>query len=278
MKPEVAEMVMQSKAFRFHSPFHFNDPFDSQFDVLSLGMPLPEIRKKMLNNLFEQIKRGESGAHPLLEDTGLIQYKPLLQLLFQSKETEQRMMEKLSSWMADTAQFSEQIKNLFAKAIQNIFICCFSETKDSLTMWSHYARDHKGVVLGFDSEHKLFAGVEKVEYVKNFPKIGTEEDWQSIINGGEIRGMIKPVIRCKALDWAYEEEWRLIINDHNFAGKEFIDVEFDPRSIKEVYFGCKIDPMDKEAILSLKDGRYQHVNFYQAQKSKNKFELKFAKL
>ncbi|WP_281846487.1 hypothetical protein [Olleya namhaensis] len=34
----------------------------------------------------------------------------------------------------------------FAKKMKNVGICCFSRTKDSVLMWSHYASKHKGYI------------------------------------------------------------------------------------------------------------------------------------
>ena len=39
---------------------------------------------------------------------------------------------------------------------KRIGILCLSRKHDSILMWSHYTENHKGFVLGFDSNHDFF--------------------------------------------------------------------------------------------------------------------------
>jgi hypothetical protein len=39
---------------------------------------------------------------------------------------------------------------------QSVGILCLSEMRDSLLMWGHYADNHRGLVIGFDSDHPFF--------------------------------------------------------------------------------------------------------------------------
>ena len=40
-----------------------------------------------------------------------------------------------------------------------------SSTNSSILMWSHYANNHEGYIIGFDPKHSFFQyGVSKVQY------------------------------------------------------------------------------------------------------------------
>ena len=55
-------------------------------------------------------------------------------------------------------EFFNQIENVFREAEsylrRSTFIACFSETVNSVTMWSHYAHSHKGFVLEYDLRNR----------------------------------------------------------------------------------------------------------------------------
>ena len=53
--------------------------------------------------------------------------------------------------------------NVFLK---DVGISCFSETNRSLVMWVHYASNHKGICIEFDSTIGVFKDAEKVEYTR----------------------------------------------------------------------------------------------------------------
>lgn len=46
--------------------------------------------------------------------------------------------------------------DFYNKAFNRIGIVSFSETNDNLLMWSHYADNHRGMVVAFDTSHDFF--------------------------------------------------------------------------------------------------------------------------
>jgi hypothetical protein len=86
-----------------------------------------------------------------------------------------------------------------------IGILSLSEVKNSLLMWSHYADQYAGAVLGFDRTHDFFAGQIPIEYLPKRPR----RHLNSYLAGTPI-----PVseLCVKSLDWSYEREVRVIRN------------------------------------------------------------------
>lgn len=95
---------------------------------------------------------------------------------------------------------------------------CFSEVWDSLLMWGHYARGHRGVCLKLAVNRDLLPSegdlLEPVRYSTHYPetRIGDiEESW-------------KPYLLTKSVEWLYEKEWRYIAsyfeNDPGVEGRD----------------------------------------------------------
>lgn len=73
---------------------------------------------------------------------------------------------------------------------------CFSETKENILMWSHYARNHSGVCLEFRFEDELLKNIKPITYVdKKYNLEKTTPD---------------KAILLKYEDWRYEKEWRYV--------------------------------------------------------------------
>ena len=114
-------------------------------------------------------------------------------------------------------------------------VICFSETLNSLLLWSHYADYHKGFCLAYDKNELIQAksysndGIEMpnvkiridpIQYVDKQIDLTEEVGLYAryklpkdpTFNGEEVTvGVIKlrQMLLQKAKDWAYEKEWRV---------------------------------------------------------------------
>ncbi len=143
-------------------------------------------------------------------------------------------------------------------------------------MWSHYGDEHRGVVIGFDTEIAGFSDVNKFiipsqygEIVysatkphKNLPIISEDE---LISIGGSIGfdsntfNLVKRAFLYKSLEWAYEEEVRVVKNISQLpftyhgqqgkynewskitiSGRPLYCLDIPAASIKEIYLGHNI--------------------------------------
>ena len=99
------------------------------------------------------------------------------------------------------SEIVESIKVRFCEILRNSQafnnkIICFTENRESLLMWAHYADHLKGVCLCFDTwkDTKLFSHVYKVDYTRFRNR---ERNYNFYFN--------------KSKDWSYEKEWRVVI-------------------------------------------------------------------
>ena len=73
-----------------------------------------------------------------------------------------------------------------------------SATNKNILMWSHYAQNHEGFVVGFDKKHRYFDyGLMKVEYKDERPFLDPTQPKQDA-----------GLFYTKSTDWEYEEEYR----------------------------------------------------------------------
>lgn len=73
-----------------------------------------------------------------------------------------------------------------------------SATNKSILMWSHYAQNHEGFVIGFKREHEYFDyGLMKMEYKEKRPFLDPTQPRQDA-----------SLFYTKSTDWRYEDEYR----------------------------------------------------------------------
>lgn len=82
----------------------------------------------------------------------------------------------------------------------NYLIACFSRSFESPVMWSHYAENNTGVVLGYECLNKK--KLIKVKYVKKLAK------YKNI----DTDSMITHLATTKYSEWSYEKEIRMIFS------------------------------------------------------------------
>jgi hypothetical protein len=124
---------------RFTPPGLFNDPYDSLPAFSAFDEPLikEKVDKVGLDIAFNMA----------FEPTAEIVKQTKLHLL-----TEANTILK-KQYLSNPARLDEAFLNLHRKRINSeIGILCLCENPKSVVMWSHYADEHKGFVVDFESE------------------------------------------------------------------------------------------------------------------------------
>lgn len=144
-------------------------------------------------------------------------------------------------------------------------ILCLSTSPKNILMWGHYASDHSGVCIGFDSNQSPFSDAEDVHYSYERPRISTDcQDDE----------LYRKVLFTKSKEWHYENEWRCIKRPVSNEQKGFYkksivehpehfddiakilssagghgEYPFETSAIKSVHFGSNIKGEHKEIIM-----------------------------
>ena len=155
----------------------------------------------------------------------------------------------------------ERVRKNFADQFSKYWrLVCASLVHDSILMWSHYAKDHTGLVLAFDSDQPPFSQIPDdcwltVKYSNN------KADYVYSEIDRKFREKMFAVAATKATDWSYEKELRIVLANTSLREGRFLGLA--TQSIAAVYFGCGTSMADKNAVKSaLLRSSLRHVELW----------------
>ena len=189
---------------------------------------------------------------------------------------------------------SEKVIKLYEKTnFKTITLCCLSEVKDNILMWSHYSNSHRGICIGFETiidqnslciktddptlnnhdnpaYHKTIP-IDKVEYKINYP-----EPYDFLTSNHHY---LYKFFKTKSIDWQYERERRITMPYHDIKKRL---IKYDKSALKEVILGCKTNDEFKQQVISLINNEYSSkgytVDIYQSGIDRNDYRLNINKL
>lgn len=136
-------------------------------------------------------------------------------------------------------------------------------------MWSHYADQHKGFCIGYDTTGNEFSDIYPVDYKGN-RFIRTQQVYDMLFgNSDAIRNAAKKdidkiILLSKAPSWKYEKEYRVI------KKKGLQDSQF---RLSDVTFGLRFKESAKFSVMRALQSRKGEINFYEMQISSDSFKL-----
>jgi len=90
----------------------------------------------------------------------------------------------------------------------------------------------------------------------------------------DVPEMMDRLIYTKAIDWAYEKEWRVCAGDGRSVSS-YEDWLFSPEELDAVYLGCCMPEEERTEFARLVVERYPHAGIFQAEKAEREFRLEF---
>lgn len=220
--------ILEGKLY-FSSSVNFNDPFDGRVPI---------------NDLLLQDEDFSSQLDTLIE---IIISKRNRKYQYESKKY--HIIDKLDC--------------IYNYAENELGLLCFSGIRDNVLMWSHYANNHKGFLVGFDFNliHKELAS--SFDWVRYINEINIE-------NKKMLEYSVVPFLKSES--WYYEEEIRFVKE-----GKENINIEFQVsiNSIKEVILGMKMNELDKQMAYYYCKEFLPKTDVLYVSASKNGYSLEF---
>jgi len=220
----------------------FNDPYDSavSFDPLfgetyagslcdSVGLSL-EQRSEILSSLDPL----RAVLEALLKESGQkIDSAQLDVIQNMMNERHEVMKAEIVTGM------NERIRNSYK-------VCSLTERLDSLPLWAHYADNHKGFAMEYDFKSLPLEDVMSlmlwpVRYIGIF---NATEMLRGLRPGMTFNNLFALVAALhKSPDWAYEQEWRLVLPDGvTESARNF------KAPLKAVYLGTNISSNDERMV------------------------------
>jgi hypothetical protein len=240
---EFTEAIFDSGTLFFSPPSKFNDPFDCGFYVAVSGSDNEQV--------VECVAWGQ-----------VTEKFPSMTLADKREATQQVRKELLARHRSDLEDIA--IKMLEKETTDQVRICCFSEVRDDILMWSHYSDYHRGICLEFSPTEGFLREAQPVNYSDKYPSL----DLISVVKDEDLRAAA-PWMCQKAEQWIYEKEWRVLDFDGG-TGKKLLP----PCCLTGVILGCKISDPDKAKVDRWIEAWPSPITVYQATQSKTSFQLK----
>ena len=178
-------------------PEAFNDPYDCDLLVDNSFLLQKAARELYIDTLSEKQILSESEKELLRTAKD---WKAALESIMQAS---------LSSNFAD--DLMDAVNQTFRRLRKEFRIACFSKTKDSILMWSHYAKNHTGFCIEYDfHSSKLAQHLHPVRYTQDRKFIpGSFADHDN----AAANHAIYEAALYKSEEWSYEEEWRCVLHE-----------------------------------------------------------------
>lgn len=173
----------------------------------------------------------------------------------------------------DKAKLDAMLPGMFQKAIGgHALFLSLTRQRNNAMMWAHYAKGHRGFVIGFDADHDFFRpefgkaleGLTPVVYSPDRQKMTA--DGYAGLTDQDKRGL---VLR-KSADWSYEEELRLIMHPNHAVERKQVNgepvflFEFPPEILREVIFGFRMARELRQTVADVVASRYRLAELYEA--------------
>jgi Protein of unknown function (DUF2971) len=280
-----ARTILENGTLRWSSPATFNDPFDTQFD-LHLEFDDATIFDLVVDELWK-INSGQKILEPA-NVLGQVVKSFLARVPFFSRDDivrrhGPRLRDTINESIARAKTLIPEVLHTQQRSLlSGAKILCLSEVHDNILMWSHYAKNHSGAVLEFDSDERKDSPLklaERVIYSKTMPRLMNEKQMVQFLSG---QWRMNPYeimhneIFVKADDWSYEKEWRIWLPGRD-PDRDFIYISFDQEELVGIYFGCRMSEQDRTALLDMIK-HFPNASACQARKSAREFSLQFDRI
>lgn len=173
----------------------------------------------------------------------------------------------------------EQVRQHFADTFSKHWrLLCSSRIADSLLMWSHYAAEHAGIVIEFDTGEKPFSQIPDrcVLPVIYSPR---KPDYVQCNKSADFENAMFAVAATKASDWAYEQEVRIVVPATPQTLRQMRFFAVTPAAITGVFLGARASASTRVAVrLVLKKPQFSHVRLQQAELAASAYALSFRPL
>lgn len=209
-----------------------NDPFES------LGVSKREFTKEQLNSFRTIIS--ESKASVITNEINILSDLELVRII---------------------NDYRDELINRYA-------FCSFSETKDDVLMWSHYASSHKGFVIGYEFDKAILKHhLQKVNYcIDNIPDLDVLKFASFFAGDDNGLDYVLGDVSLKSIQWEYEKEWRIWQRNEGY-------MLYSADKIKEIYFGVKCNAETKSIVLKLIPELDADFNVFEMEQARNPIRL-----
>jgi hypothetical protein len=286
--------VLESSKIRFAQLSSLNDPFESVHDMDSY------ITREYIFQLFNGMMNDPNLLNSAFNVAITKTYENLTTIKkylfgkrlfsFFMRKFIAHEFEKIGTNLKDYvfAKVEENIEPTLSRirqmtsAYMSDILCVLSLSvaKANQLMWSHYSDSHRGIAIGFDSEHPFFADAMQIIYQAERPIL----DFSVLPSTeSEKKAFAQKWLAVKNIAWQYEEEYRLIrpstamelLSCSDSNGFPVYVSPFPAESVVEVILGSKSTDNDKNILKTILVSKYPNASLNKSILNQNDFQLSF---
>ena len=248
---KAAITILEKKTLQWSTPDSFNDPFEFK-SPFAYGLKWDE-----------------------MTEVALQQFAKIL-----TQPPESRLL--VQQWKEDTVRNAGNWREMKKTHL----VLCLSTVHNHLLMWSRYADNHRGAVLGFRPiiqlcTPTLFATpilfARPVFYSLEVPVAAALKEYVEYLTAERTKpdalDAFERSVYTKSSVWAYENEWRVLDKKRTGEVGAFAYREFHPQELDAVYLGCRMLPEDRKRIIELVASWGAPVSLFQTRDCRIRFEL-----
>lgn len=228
-----AKLLLLRNAFYLPSPIDFNDPFDC----------LPPIEVKVNARVLKRAAAQWSSHLKQRLGTGAYVVP-----------TRNIVKAAIDGLCFDYNEFIRDVKSA-AKVL------CFTEVRNNLLMWSHYAAGHTGICLRMRiSDTGPLAMVQNVQYSNVLPHLNPRKHTE--------KDILFAATLSKSKQWIYEKEWRLVLPNHRDT-----ELPFPASDLVAVIIGCRMGSTAKRELFSILAERKTPITLFESRMDRYRYGI-----
>jgi hypothetical protein len=259
--------ILQNRSLRWSSPSLFNDPFDIQFD-LHVEFDQPRVKAQILDSLWQAHYGDNPPPAENLLGRLISQYRGQFPEMTRA-EFELEFGDAVEDGLLAILRILPETQLEYRSHLSDVKVLCLSEVNDNILMWSHYSEQHMGAVLELKCVEELdsvFGVAQPVDYRESMPRL-FDEDFLVRMQSGQANMNVRQIydrsVLSKAKDWAYEKEWRLVLNTRR-PELDYEDISFSREELSAVYLGCRMPQEDQFTTIDLVSKRFPCAKIFRA--------------
>lgn len=203
----------------YAKPNSFNDPLDCD-PTIEVDIGRASLEKLLFKMRSRRYERDEAA-----ERIGYLRY-------MSTEYGDYRSEPKVEAYLS--RMLATEIKDELDDELGNAGVVSLSETWKSALMWSHYADEHRGICIEYDTTEQAQPRLAPVNY--KAPRAVSTTDlwaWKMRDDPAAREQVMQTYYYAKSAEWKYEREWRDVREKSGSASV--------PYRMTAVHFGMRCD-------------------------------------
>lgn len=251
-------LILENSCIKFLDVTKSNDPFDC----------MPSVNSSTTSRLATRLNlQPKNNLHNIAN-----------QLAKQMGFNKKWIKKKRKMYFEQINRGDKFHKNFTIKE-REIYLLSLTTNYNSLLMWSHYANEHKGLLIEFETDGWLDSDISKPNEMLRLRNVEYRSKRPIFNPSQEVDPSIYLV---KDESWKYEAELRVFLKSNSLEydpKRQIFTYNIQPKSIKTIVLGCNASgDLKKRAIQIKKSPNFSHLKLKQSKPDPIHFKFNYEKI